>query len=526
MESMMRRKGKAECYPYHSNLSSAISGISSCPTMEWSSVTGTTSRNQISGSAIQSQHLRTSSGSFLMDEQLSWLNDLLDEPEIPSKKESHRRSASDSFTFFDASDSIYQIGNIAEEEEFNIGTLRAQQSIDCLHKKNVERSQLGSFFLRKEPLQKQNAPENVSITPCNSQDSRARASGVSSANLENALSSDTISDSEAVDEQTPSHLLCEQELFWLYDLLDDSDTPSKKISHRRSSSDSFFYLENPRNLYEITEIAEEDEFDSGNIATQQSRGHTVNNHGERHKLTSLQRQQNLSCSGLIVPGNPSNSARGTRGTISYASQNALSDCPGTSEVVTEIESQNLEDKLQAAAHGQPMALGSSVHPDLLDIKRLKPVPVNKQSAQRSRVRKLLYIGELERTVNCLQNEVSTLSSQVAYLEHQRLLLNMDNIAVKQYTAMLAEDKKVKDAQVEALQNEVLKLRKLYQLQLQNHKKQFEQKETQYSRHHNNQSSTVSQANPDSLPEEFSKLNLGTTDWIDPIPSASFAQLSS
>jgi hypothetical protein len=51
-------------------------------------------------------HQRTSSESFLVDEQPSWLDDLLDEPETPARAHSrpgHRRSSSDSFALLDGS---------------------------------------------------------------------------------------------------------------------------------------------------------------------------------------------------------------------------------------------------------------------------------------------------------------------------------------------------------------------------------------------------------------------------------------
>ena len=49
-------------------------------------------------------HQRTSSESFLADEQPSWLDDLLDEPETPARahgRPGHRRSSSDSFALFE-----------------------------------------------------------------------------------------------------------------------------------------------------------------------------------------------------------------------------------------------------------------------------------------------------------------------------------------------------------------------------------------------------------------------------------------
>ncbi|GFP79635.1 basic leucine zipper 61 [Phtheirospermum japonicum] len=96
-----------------------------------------------------------------------------------------------------------------------------------------------------------------------------------------------------------------------------------------------------------------------------------------------------------------------------------------------------------------------------DPKRIKRILANRQSAQRSRVRKLQYISELERSVTTLQTEVSALSPRVAFLDHQRLLLNVDNSALKQRIAALAQDKIFKDAHQEALKKEIERLRRIY-----------------------------------------------------------------
>ncbi|KAK9056947.1 hypothetical protein SSX86_024312 [Deinandra increscens subsp. villosa] len=98
---------------------------------------------------------------------------------------------------------------------------------------------------------------------------------------------------------------------------------------------------------------------------------------------------------------------------------------------------------------------------IVDPKRVKRILANRQSAQRSRVRKLQYISELERSVTTLQTEVSVLSPRVAFLDHQRLVLNVDNSALKQRIAALAQDKIFKDAHQEALKKEIERLRKVY-----------------------------------------------------------------
>ncbi|XP_038902209.1 basic leucine zipper 61-like [Benincasa hispida] len=99
-----------------------------------------------------------------------------------------------------------------------------------------------------------------------------------------------------------------------------------------------------------------------------------------------------------------------------------------------------------------------------DPKRVKRILANRQSARRSRVRKLQYISELERSVTQLQAEVSMLSPRVAFLDQQRLLLNVDNSALKQRIATLSQDKIFKDAHEDALKREIERLGQLYHRQ--------------------------------------------------------------
>ncbi|XP_073061082.1 basic leucine zipper 34 [Primulina eburnea] len=98
---------------------------------------------------------------------------------------------------------------------------------------------------------------------------------------------------------------------------------------------------------------------------------------------------------------------------------------------------------------------------IFDPKRIKRILANRQSAQRSRVRKLQYVSELERSVTSLQAEVSVLSPRVAFLDHQRLVLNVDNSVLKQRIAALAQDQVFKEAHQEALKREIERLRIIY-----------------------------------------------------------------
>ncbi|KAL5229348.1 hypothetical protein ABZP36_017613 [Zizania latifolia] len=115
----------------------------------------------------------------------------------------------------------------------------------------------------------------------------------------------------------------------------------------------------------------------------------------------------------------------------------------------------------AAAQEQAAASPTEL---IRDPKRVKRILANRQSAQRSRVRKLQYISELERNVTTLQNEVSVLSPRVAFLDQQRTILTVGNSHLKQRIAALAQDKIFKDAHQEALRKEIERLRQVYQQQ--------------------------------------------------------------
>ena len=62
---------------------------------------------------------------------------------------------------------------------------------------------------------------------------------------------------------------------------------------------------------------------------------------------------------------------------------------------------------------------------------------------------------------CMKAEVSVLSPRVAFLDHQRLILNVDNSALKQRIAALTQDKIFKDAHQEALRRDIERLGEVY-----------------------------------------------------------------
>ncbi|XP_074578791.1 basic leucine zipper 6-like [Curcuma longa] len=122
------------------------------------------------------------------------------------------------------------------------------------------------------------------------------------------------------------------------------------------------------------------------------------------------------------------------------------------------------NEAQSACLAEPRQPSAGVDATIADPKRVKRILANRQSAQRSRVRKLQYISELEHSVTTLQTEVSALSPRVAFLDQQRSLLTLGNSHLKQRIAALAQDKIFKDAHQEALRKEIERLRQVYQQQ--------------------------------------------------------------
>ncbi|CAH8313180.1 unnamed protein product [Eruca vesicaria subsp. sativa] len=95
---------------------------------------------------------------------------------------------------------------------------------------------------------------------------------------------------------------------------------------------------------------------------------------------------------------------------------------------------------------------------LLDPKRAKRILANRQSAARSKERKIRYTGELERKVQTLQNEATTLSAQVTILQRGTSDLTTENKHLKMRLQALQQQAELRDALNEALRAELNRLK--------------------------------------------------------------------
>ncbi|KAL4189956.1 hypothetical protein AMTRI_Chr08g209610 [Amborella trichopoda] len=94
----------------------------------------------------------------------------------------------------------------------------------------------------------------------------------------------------------------------------------------------------------------------------------------------------------------------------------------------------------------------------LDPKRAKRILANRQSAARSKERKARYISELERKVQTLQTEATTLSAQLTLFQRDTNGLSTENTMLKQQLQEMERQAQVRDALNEALRQEVQRLK--------------------------------------------------------------------
>eukprot|EP00249_Psilotum_nudum_P004604 c18106_g1_i1 orf=2-823(-) len=220
------------------------------------------------------------------------------------------------------------------------------------------------------------------------------------------------SDGRKNHQQTPlANIVPQTFSSWTDDFLSDSqDALPKKSSHRRSSSDSVAFLNVPVSFGRIDEITEEDENDCRSVASIPSKGSQEFDRIDEEKLMSMfadiepfQTQQNRSFKSSMhaISGLE---RRLTLENLAIPSENngihgLLYDGIRTEGIEKlrsepEVQSAKIEHTLHQSVKGETLTVSTSVDPTL-DTKRAKRILANRQSAQRSRVKKLQYISELE-----------------------------------------------------------------------------------------------------------------------------------
>ncbi|KAH9546129.1 hypothetical protein CY35_12G079600 [Sphagnum magellanicum] len=304
---------------------------------------------------------------------------------------------------------------------------------------------------------------------------------------------------------------------WLEEILESADgdvATVKMASHRRSSSDSAAFSESPYQLDSIVnQFTAEEEYYAQEAPGQHILRREIsdcNRLDEQQlmpvlaKMGPFQRKPKQGAESAIIrgvsvtnPARPSASGDKTsersmkhlpRNSIQGSANNTVVREKPRKQNPTNVYAENVsesnshsegsnddqrgslgkyksEPEVQSTSEGDQSYQGqpedvqtSSEQLDLsLDPKKAKRILANRQSAQRSRVRKLQYISELEMSVNALQAEVTTLSQQVGLCDHQRAILTAENVLLKQKLTSLGQTQRFKEAHHELLKKEVQRL---------------------------------------------------------------------
>ncbi|KAG6597620.1 putative transcription factor PosF21, partial [Cucurbita argyrosperma subsp. argyrosperma] len=116
------------------------------------------------------------------------------------------------------------------------------------------------------------------------------------------------------------------------------------------------------------------------------------------------------------------------------------------------------EEVSAADSKKAMSATKLAELALIDPKRAKRIWANRQSAARSKERKMRYIAELERKVQTLQTEATSLSAQLTLLQRDTNGLTAENSELKLRLQTMEQQVHLQDALNEALKEEIQHLK--------------------------------------------------------------------
>ncbi|KAL1223581.1 hypothetical protein V5N11_034329 [Cardamine amara subsp. amara] len=281
--------------------------------------------------------------------------------------------------------------------------------------------------------------------------------------------------------------LIEEQPSWLDDLLNEPETPVRKGGHRRSSSDSFAYVDVPVG-FDVDYALWDGGRYNNNSFTGHARGpkeldYLKGQHVPFYPSVHLPKQKNRRWDSLSDSGARPNTSSGclertaiprsgSSGTLHEAEKVSCA-----TEGKKDVSMHFINNTAKSFSEKRDNSLAKSAASEA-DTKRAR-----QQFAQRSRVRKIQYIAELERNVQMLQVEGSEVSAELEFLNQQNLILSLENKSLKKRLDSLAQEQLIKYLEHEVLEKEIVRLRALYQLQQQHEPQQQQQTKKQGASSH-------------------------------------------
>ncbi|KAJ8756295.1 hypothetical protein K2173_025107 [Erythroxylum novogranatense] len=216
--------------------------------------------------------------------------------------------------------------------------------------------------------------------------------------------------------------ILEEHPAWLDELLDDEESDSKgcqSVSNSVTMLNSSAYTSSGANSYNIEDIS------VGNEIYCRLEAHSAYGPNSPRQRSNINFLENATTSALLE----------------YVFQNALQYVDDTLCISENSDSGPNGDACSSAVELNAETITFKRHP-----------------GQRSRVRKLQYITELERTIVELKNLESELAVRVASLLQQRVALSIENSRLKQHVARLQQEKLITESQHISLKKEVERLK--------------------------------------------------------------------
>ncbi|URE38845.1 hypothetical protein MUK42_16473 [Musa troglodytarum] len=260
--------------------------------------------------------------------------------------------------------------------------------------------------------------------------------------------------------------LLEEQPSWLDDLLNEPETAVTRGTRRRSSSDSFAHLETSSFSWSADGVARESSKHCTSTAAP-SWGSQKVDYFKDMQRTSYHMDAN-SFGGTQSLGSqfsnntiaqPSGSPPSLKDELVLAGSSTATKKPHASSSSTTMDSRAGEGYSQDLIGSADRREGSQAKRGQSDMETKR---AKQQFAQRSRVRKLQYIAELERHVQALQAEGVELSAQWQFLDQHNFILSLENKTLKQRLECLVHEHLVKCFQHDVLGQEASRLRALYQ----------------------------------------------------------------
>lgn len=252
-----------------------------------------------------------------------------------------------------------------------------------------------------------------------------------------------------------------------YDISRMSDNPSRNLGHRRAHS-------------EILTLPDDISFDSDLGVVGGLDGPSFSDETEEDLFSmylDMDKFNSSSATSAFQVGESSSSAIAATTSGSSPSVVPASAAPSTEDALPTVSerprvrhqhSQSMDGSMtikpeMLTSNAEEPSLGDSkkaisaaklAELALIDPKRAKRIWANRQSAARSKERKMRYIGELERKVQTLQTEATSLSAQLTLLQRDTSGLTAENSELKLRLHSMEQQVNLQDALNDALKEEI------------------------------------------------------------------------